>query len=221
MANKIKDLEYPLNLIYAVFEDGAEEIIEKIDTISDFNASVEYILYTLSDREREILKHRFIDLMPLEKVGHIFGVTRDRIRQIEARALRKLRQPSRIKYLRFGISGVIENIRTDYYNKFSELEGKLIELCKLNEKAADEIIHDTELKKKYGPIKIEDMDLSVRSYNCLKRARIDNIKQLASLSYEELIHIRNLGIHSVNEIIEKLKDYGYDTQRLEEEKNNG
>lgn len=217
MTNKIKDLEYPFNLIYAVFEDEAEEIIEKSDTISDFNGSLEYVLHTLSERERTVLKYRFVDLMTYEKVGKLYNITRERIRQVEAKALRKLRHPNRRKYLKYGVSGIIENIRTDYYNRFADLESKLIELCKLNEKTADEVIRDNELRKKYAPTKIEDMDLSVRSYNCLKRAGIDNIKQIASLSYEELIHIRNLGKHSVEEIIEKLREYGYDIQKFVKE----
>lgn len=217
MANIIKDLEYPLNLIYAVFEDAAEEIAERADTISDINASIEYVLYTLSDRERKILKNRFVDLLTLEQTGNIFGVTRDRIRQIEAKAIRKLRHPSRAKYFKYGVSGIIENIRMDYYNKFSELEGKLIELCKLNVKTADEVIQDHELRRKYAPTSIEHMDLSVRSYNCLKRVGIGTLQQLAQLSYDDLIRIRNLGRRSVDEIIGKLNEYGYEIRKNDEE----
>lgn len=53
--------------------------------------------------------------------------------------------------------------------------------------------------------KIEVLDLSVRSYNCLKRANITTIDQLQALSDEELHKIRNLGKKSVEEIKEKLK----------------
>ncbi len=62
------------------------------------------VLETLTDREERVLRLRFgLDdgrMRTLEEVGKEFGVTRERIRQIEARALRKLRHPSRSKKLR-------------------------------------------------------------------------------------------------------------------------
>lgn len=61
------------------------------------------VLSTLSDREAKVLKLRFglegNKQMTLEEVGKVFGVTRERIRQIEAKALRKLKHPSRRKKL--------------------------------------------------------------------------------------------------------------------------
>jgi RNA polymerase primary sigma factor len=65
---------------------------------------VEEVLGTLSDREKDVLYMRYgLDdgrTRTLEEVGRQFGVTRERIRQIEAKALRKLRQPSRANMLR-------------------------------------------------------------------------------------------------------------------------
>jgi RNA polymerase primary sigma factor len=62
------------------------------------------VLDTLTDREKRVLELRFgiEDGRPrtLEEVGKEFGVTRERIRQIEAKALRKLRHPSRSKKLK-------------------------------------------------------------------------------------------------------------------------
>ncbi len=65
---------------------------------------LEDVLGTLTEREQEVLRLRFgLDdgrARTLEEVGQIFGVTRERIRQIEAKALRKLRHPSRSKKLK-------------------------------------------------------------------------------------------------------------------------
>lgn len=76
----------------------------------DFTASallreqLEDVLDTLTDREENVLRLRFgLDdgnIRTLEQVGKVFGVTRERIRQIEAKALRKLRHPSRSKQLK-------------------------------------------------------------------------------------------------------------------------
>jgi len=65
--------------------------------------NVEEVLSTLTDREAKVLKMRFglhgAKALTLEEVGREFGVTRERIRQIESKALRKLRHPSRRKKL--------------------------------------------------------------------------------------------------------------------------
>ena len=65
---------------------------------------LDMILGTLENRESEVIRYRYglMDGEPrtLEEVGHIFGLTKERIRQIEAKALRKLRNPFRAKLLR-------------------------------------------------------------------------------------------------------------------------
>ena len=53
---------------------------------------------------------------------------------------------------------------------------------------------------KTGKMPIEELELSIRSYNCLKRAGIDSVETLQTLSEEELLHIKNLGRKSFNEI---------------------
>ncbi len=53
---------------------------------------------------------------------------------------------------------------------------------------------------------IEDLDLSVRSFNCLKRAGINTVRDLVAMTEEELIKVRNLGRKSLEEVKKKLSD---------------
>lgn len=55
---------------------------------------------------------------------------------------------------------------------------------------------------------IEELDLSVRSYNCLKRAGINTVQELANKSEEEMMKVRNLGRKSLEEVQLKLDELG-------------
>ena len=55
---------------------------------------------------------------------------------------------------------------------------------------------------------IDELELSVRSYNCLKRAGINTVEELCKMSSEDMMHVRNLGRKALEEILQKLKDMG-------------
>lgn len=63
---------------------------------------------------------------------------------------------------------------------------------------------------------IEDFDLSVRSFNCLKRAGINTVNDLASMTEAEMMKVRNLGRKSLKEVIEKLEAAGLSLKKEEE-----
>lgn len=63
---------------------------------------------------------------------------------------------------------------------------------------------------------IEEMDLSVRSYNCLKRANIHTVEDLTHLTEDDIIKVRNLGKKSLDEVIAKLESYGLKLQDKED-----
>ena len=63
---------------------------------------------------------------------------------------------------------------------------------------------------------IEDMDLSVRSYNCLKRASIHTVEDLTKKTEEEMLKVRNLGRKSLDEVILKLQSYGLSLAKKED-----
>ena len=63
---------------------------------------------------------------------------------------------------------------------------------------------------------IEDMDLSVRSYNCLKRAGINTVEDLIHKSEEDMLKVKNLGRKSLDEVIHKLESLGLSLKSREE-----
>lgn len=63
-------------------------------------------------------------------------------------------------------------------------------------------------KEKVLEMTIEELDLSVRSYNCLKRAGINTVSELTQKSEEDMMKVRNLGRKSLEEVQEKLADLG-------------
>jgi RNA polymerase primary sigma factor len=110
-----KIAQQPISLETPIGEDGDShfgDFIEDQDAVSPVTATayklmqekIEEVLETLTEREEKVLRLRFgiggNDFpRTLEEVGTIFNVTRERVRQIETKALNKLRHPSRRKKL--------------------------------------------------------------------------------------------------------------------------
>ena len=90
----------------------------------------------------------------------------------------------------------------------SELLGLFVDLSE-NAKNAEIIVEKEETKKeKVLEMTIEELDLSVRSYNCLKRATINTVEDLISKTEEDMMKVRNLGRKSLEEVIHKLEALG-------------
>ena len=71
-------------------------------------------------------------------------------------------------------------------------------------------------KEKMLEMTIEELDLSVRSYNCLKRAGINTVQELTNKSEPEMIKVRNLGRKSLEEVLAKLSELGLSLSSGEE-----
>ena len=71
-------------------------------------------------------------------------------------------------------------------------------------------------KEKVLEMTIEELDLSVRSFNCLKRAGIDTVEDLISRTEEDMIKVRNLGRKSLEEVIAKLASLGQTLKQVED-----
>ena len=71
-------------------------------------------------------------------------------------------------------------------------------------------------KEKVLVMSIDELELSVRSYNCLKRAGINTVEELTNKSQEDMMKVRNLGRKSLEEVLAKLKELGLQLNSSEE-----
>lgn len=92
-------------------------------------------------------------------------------------------------------------IMTEHLNIFVNLTDEAQNAEIMIEKEEDQ-------KEKVLEMSIEELDLSVRSYNCLKRAGINSVQELADKSEADMMKVRNLGRKSLEEVKYKLEDLG-------------
>ena len=92
-------------------------------------------------------------------------------------------------------------ILCDHFTLFTDLSETMGSRSTVVEKAETQ-------RDKVMEMTIDDMDLSVRSYNCLKRANINTVEDLISKTEEEMMKVRNLGRKSLEEVINKLAMMG-------------
>lgn len=211
------------SLLHAITE-------EKVPVPDDFDEVFDDVCKTeLSERKAQILRMRLEDGLSYEEVGKNFGVTRERIRQLEVSAIRKLRRPDLRNRLRYGSQyEVVLNQHKTAQAEYDRLwldaqkaakEQQNAELGALrrdtdklraaSKSLMSEISSFPTLEDRMKATSFETLDLSVRSYNCLKRyfsPKIPTAWDIANLSEDELMNVRNLGRKSIEEIEWRLRE---------------
>ncbi|MBR3356168.1 MAG: DNA-directed RNA polymerase subunit alpha [Oscillospiraceae bacterium] len=89
----------------------------------------------------------------------------------------------------------------EHLNLFMDLTGETLDTDFLVEK-------EEPGKEKVFDMTVEELDLSVRSFNCLKRANINTVEELINKTEEDMMHVRNLGVKSLEEVQAKLASLG-------------
>ena len=100
-------------------------------------------------------------------------------------------------------------VLTEHLNLFVDLTEKASETSMMVEK-------DEDGKEKVLEMTIEELDLSVRSFNCLKRAGINTVEDLINKSEDDMMKVRNLGRKSLEEVMHKLHSLGFGLRKEEE-----
>ena len=115
--------------------------------------------------------------------------------------------------IRDAVSYSVELLKL-YLNPFLDL-GNRLEYLREDIEEEEEEEENSEKDNNMLDTKIEELDLTVRSFNCLKKAGIEEVGQLAKLSMADLLKIKNLGRKSLDEILEKMKELGFDLNQNE------
>ena len=200
----MKKKEYPENLLSQVFVNGLPTELP-----DDVALVLEYIIQkTLTEREGRVLDMRYKRYMTMAAIGEEYGLRAERIRQIEAKAVRKLRHPSRSKYILMGMEGYINYLRdTAVEERLREYKKEIISLEK---KIAE--LTDTEYEEEKNELEnapLAELDLSVRTFNILYRAGYSTVKELLDADAEKIVSLPNLGLKNFSDLIDVLSEKGF------------
>ncbi len=118
----------------------------------------------------------------------------------------------------------VETNGTTTAREIVSLAGKIImehinlfvELCAQMANTDILVSREEDKQVKLMELPIEEMDLSVRSYNCLKRAGINTVEDLTKKTRSDMFKVKNLGIKSIDEVIAKLESYGLSLRKDED-----
>lgn len=145
----------------------------------------------LSDRQIEFLDSFFKNHNSISKIAEDAGITRERVRQILYKAVTRVKN----KMQRLDEIEQLENRITQLKDEIAYLEHHK----KLNESV---VKLSKPISKEVGILNkpIEDFELSVRCFNCLKAARINTLLDLAQFDLNDLLRFRNFGKRSLDEI---------------------
>ena len=100
-------------------------------------------------------------------------------------------------------------VLSEHLSLFIDLSESARKVEVMSEKKSDE-------KEKVLEMNIDELELSVRSYNCLKRAGINTVEELINKSPEDMMKVRNLGKKSLEEVLDKLKELNLQLKQGEE-----
>ncbi len=152
--------------------------------------------------------------MTYAAIGEANGLSRARAREIISKAEHKLRHFSRKRYIQMGMQRFIEFIKETarascemkYKNIIQQLEKEIADLKQ------EEYIPDV---PEFFNAGIEVLDLTVRTFNVLRRANLLTVGDIIDANPEAIINLRNLGRKSFEELTEVLKENGFEAKAVE------
>lgn len=203
LKRQILQEDYPKCLVMAII-DSLEVPIEEFTP--DIIAGIDYAVSTLEEREQKLLRLRYEEKKTLSQIGEYFGFQQERSRQIEVRALRKLRRPVNWKYITLGVQGFTKILCDNAYEQGHQVG--YTEGYKQGLEDGPKGITKTGFSINVLALPIECLNLSTRAYNALMRAEYRVLGDITELDYYAIYHIKNLGVAQRHEVAVGLNKYG-------------
>lgn len=206
-----KDMKkYPYNLLRQIFPG------EQMNRLAEDSEMVlEYLIAeNLTEQEVTLLRMRYRKDMTYTDIGDANNLSRGRVKDIIVKAERKLSHYARKKYIEMGMRKYIEYIKestrvcreNQYKKRINRLEREIAELRHENYAPDNAEIYNEG---------IEIFDMTVRTYNVLQRNGLHTVGDIIEADSEKIISIKNLGRKSLEELIEVLKEYGFEAKSME------
>lgn len=201
---EIMSYPYPLNLILAISDCGMKDLPMEISR--DTYSGLEHVLTTLSPREERVLEMRYKDNMTRSEIGEEFCISDSRVAQVEHRALRKVRHPTRYTFIKHGLMGWMKK------QCEAEYQRGLIEGKKIGYKQCQQDIERGKTTEGFDVeilgIRFDEMGLSVRSANCMIAKGYETVGDIIALRDDQITEIRNFGQKSIAEVAFALNRLG-------------
>ena len=203
----VRKSTFPYNLLSYIRDINQDFVFPQIIT-QDITDGVHYAILTLNEKQRSVLYFRFECQLTLDEISTRLCLSKTRIRNIINIAISTWFKTDNIKFIEHGMKGHVEylvNVKTNASTNVSMVrEYKRGFEDGYNEARGKSTSDD----KKHNFMMIEELNLSVRSYNCLKRAGIDTVEDMITRTEKDMIRVRNLGKTGIDEIKSKLLEMG-------------
>lgn len=174
----------------------------------------------MTDEERLIIRLLYKECDTLEEVAKILNRSQERVRQKRAKIFQKLRSRNHKCYMCYGDNywfnehNLRDRVLNDVYTeKLTKELHRLDDLISYRKA----VLNGTPVPVR--DVAIEDLNLSVRAYNCLFRAGCRTLGDVAAMTENQCMQIRNLGCRAFAEVKVALKDHGYHFRKEEENTN--
>ena len=195
---------YPFNLVKIVFGKDIPLLDVSVSGVLD-------AVSRLTEKEQEVIRCRYEDRMTPSQTVKRLGKTKDYVFHIESDALRKLRLAPMKRMMKAVSPSEVER-QADVIKHLEKRNSELNEMLLLVKNLLKEDFSEEKFEEIAEPdapaVPIEQLDLSMRAYNCLKRNGIKTTDDLIGLTQNEICELRNFGASSLREVNERLAERG-------------